>query len=75
MIAALKWVRKNISAFGGDPDNITIEGQSAGASAVNLLLLSPLANSLFHRAIPQSSSVLGRKIQNLAELEESGKKS
>jgi para-nitrobenzyl esterase len=75
MVAALKWVKKNISAFGGDPDNVTIQGQSAGASAVHILLLSPLAKGLFHRAIPQSFNVLGRKMQTLVELEETGQKS
>ncbi len=75
MIAALKWVKNNISAFGGTPENVTIQGQSAGASAVNVLLLSPLANGLFHKAIPQSFSMLNRKMQTLAELEAAGEKS
>ena len=53
-IQALKWIKRNISAFGGDPDNITIAGQSAGALSVTHLLSSTLAKGLFHRAIIQS---------------------
>lgn len=53
-IAALRWVRDNISAFGGDPGNVTIAGQSAGALSVTLLLAAPDARGLFHRAIAQS---------------------
>jgi para-nitrobenzyl esterase len=53
-IAALRWVKRNISAFGGDPQNVTIFGQSAGASSVWLLTQSPLAEGLFQRAIIMS---------------------
>lgn len=53
-IAALKWVRRNIHAFGGDPDNITLCGQSAGAMSVQVLLCSPLSKGDFARAILQS---------------------
>jgi len=53
-IAALEWVRDNIDRFGGDPDAVTIAGESAGAFAVCSLLASPRAAGLFHRAIPQS---------------------
>ena len=54
IIEALKWVKKNIQNFGGDPDNITIFGESAGGHNVLSLLASPLADGLFHKAISQS---------------------
>ncbi len=54
MIAGLKWVRENAAAFGGDPDNVTVFGESAGAMAIADLLASPLAKGLFRRAIIQS---------------------
>lgn len=54
MVAALEWVRDNIAGFGGDPDNVTIFGVSAGGQSVNLLMSSPQARGLFHRAISQS---------------------
>lgn len=48
-VMALKWVQKNIRNFGGDPNNVTIFGESAGASSVHFLLLSPMAKGLCHR--------------------------
>jgi para-nitrobenzyl esterase len=56
-VAALRWVQRNIGAFGGDPGNVTIAGQSAGAMSVSLLLAAPEAKGLFHRAIAQSGGV------------------
>ncbi|MFF0532537.1 carboxylesterase/lipase family protein [Nocardia amikacinitolerans] len=53
-VAALEWVRRNIAEFGGDPDNVTIFGESAGAHAVLALLATPAARGLFHRGIAQS---------------------
>jgi para-nitrobenzyl esterase len=55
-LAALRWVRDNISEFGGDPDNVTIFGESAGGMSVGALLAMPSARGLFHKAIPQSGS-------------------
>jgi para-nitrobenzyl esterase len=56
-IAALQWVRDNISKFGGEPANVTIFGQSAGAVDVNVLMASPQAKGLFHKAIAESGTV------------------
>ncbi len=58
-IAALQWIKANISTFGGDPNNITLFGESAGAWSISLLVVSPLAKGLFHRAIAQSGGATG----------------
>jgi para-nitrobenzyl esterase len=56
MVAALRWVRDNAAAFGGDPGNVTIFGQSGGSAKVSALLACPAAHGLFHKAIAQSCS-------------------
>ena len=58
MVKALEWVHKNIEAFGGDPDNVTIFGQSGGGGKVNILMGTPSAKGLFHRGIIESGSML-----------------
>ena len=59
-IAALRWVQANVRAFGGDPGNVTIFGESAGAVSVCALMCTPLAQGLFHRAIAQSGAAPAR---------------
>lgn len=76
-IAALKWVSRNIAAFGGDPDNITVFGQSAGAGSTQAIMCSPLTKGLFKRAILQSGGGLwphggARSFLTLKQAEEQG---
>ena len=59
VLAVLRWVQANIAAFGGDPDNVTLFGQSAGAMMVAVLAASPEAEGLFHRGIAQSAGWMG----------------
>jgi para-nitrobenzyl esterase len=67
MVAALEWVKRNIGAFGGDPDNVTIFGESAGGSAVMLLMVMPQSEGLFHKVIAESAWALYTPISHLKE--------
>lgn len=77
-LAGLKWVKENISAFGGDPENVTVFGQSAGAGSTMAHLASPMSRDFFHKAIPQSGGGLLRGFSHghpdLAEAEALGKR-
>jgi para-nitrobenzyl esterase len=78
MLAALGWVQRNIAAFGGDADNVTVFGQSAGAMAISALVGSPRSAGLFRRAISQSGAFMGfgpgRLVQPLERAEQAGEK-
>jgi para-nitrobenzyl esterase len=68
-IMALRWVKQNIASFGGDPDSVTIFGESAGAMSIGALLGAPAATGLFHKAILQSGAAhIGRKRESSAKV-------
>ncbi len=74
LIASLRWIKNNIAAFGGNPDNVTIFGESGGGAKVAFMMLSPLAKGLFHQAICESGTVLAiLESKPLKELENHGK--
>ena len=73
-IAALKWVKENISSFGGDPDNVTLFGESAGAMSIGILMASPLADGLFHKAICESGALWDGYVGPLESFSEAHKR-
>lgn len=68
-VEALKWVKKNISKFGGDPDNVTIAGQSAGSASVNTLTMTPKAKGLFKNAVAMSFNTINYNFETMAKKE------
>jgi para-nitrobenzyl esterase len=71
-IAAMQWVRANIAAFGGDPQRVTIFGQSAGSASVLFQVASPLARGLFHRALGESGGLRAGPMMTRAKAEATG---
>jgi len=71
-IAALQWVQRNIAAFGGNPDNVTIQGCSSGGESVLFLMASPLSKGLFHRAIADAGVYGSSRTPPLATMEQWG---
>lgn len=72
MVRALEWTRDNIASFGGDPDNVTVFGESAGAFDTLAMMASPLAEGLFHRAISQSGGFSPTPMARAQNLENNG---